>query len=373
MADVNSTTSPFQSVAPIITVSSFSFPLTFFYFALATLAAVSIGRVLYFKHKFLSFQGGFLTLSLIWSLLRAVLLLFVDLVRVHAPNIFRLLLWLPEVFQLATFSLLVIFFASILRTHGKRLFIVAYCILNGLFLLSHVLVYGLHVGHAVGIDSYHEVEGILDAFCFSALAFLLALSGGLLIHRLGNVKQVTPTLASLGRGSSRLKTTIFVVFVVTILTSRAAVEMLLAFDVVEFSEFRRSAGFKWDNGVWFMAFVIWEVIPILIFIISYWPASSSSSHTPGMPDYATIDDMSINSDPQERQPLHKKPISIREAEPLVASNLFSNTARYDSDGEETHFETASGSLYSPYMTNSPKLKLTSFEASQMPRTRGTDK
>ncbi len=103
----------FQSTAPVITLASFSFPLTFLYFALATLASISIGRVLYFKHKFLSFQGGFLSLSLVWSLLRAVMMLFTDLVQNKAPAVYRLLEWAPEVFQLATFSLLVVFFGSI--------------------------------------------------------------------------------------------------------------------------------------------------------------------------------------------------------------------------------------------------------------------
>lgn len=347
----------FQSVAPIITVSSFSFPLTFFYFALATLAAISIGRVLYFKHKFLSFQGGFLTLSLVWSLLRAVLLLFTDLVRIHAPNVFRLLLWLPEVFQLATFSLMVIFYGSILHPQAKRIYIVAYAVLNSLFLVIHVLIYALIVSHVLGVPLY--TEAVVDALSFACLAILLGFFGGWLVLRLGDATRGTPTLASLGRRSSRFKTALFVGFVVAILVSRAIVELLLALGVVDFAAFRASAGFSWQGGMWFMAYIAWEVIPILIFIISYWPASSSTLlHPSSLAGYSSVDDMSVNADPPDPKGPRKKPISInREAEPLVASNLFSNTARYDSDGEEGNFETASGSLYSPYTTSSPKLKV----------------
>lgn len=163
----------------------------------------------------------------------------------------------------------------------------------------------------------------------------------------------------LGRRSSRLKIAIFVCFVVVILLSRSVVELLVALDMVEdcpnFRGFGTSIGFSWQGGMWFLAYIMWEVIPILIFIISYWPSPSSDI----LPeDYSTVDDMSVNADPQEakQSSLRKKPISIREAEPLLASNLFSNVARYDSDGEEGNFETASGSLYSPYFTNSPNLR-----------------
>ncbi len=140
----NTTNTPIAT-APVITLASFSFPLTFMYFFLAALATVSIGRVLYFRHKFLSFQGGFLFLSLIWALLRALMLLFVDLFRQNAPNAYRLLLWMPEIFQLATFSLLVVFFGLIIHPTQRKLYIFFYALLNGLFIVLHLVVFCLLV------------------------------------------------------------------------------------------------------------------------------------------------------------------------------------------------------------------------------------
>jgi len=372
-ATINGT---FQSTAPIVTLASFSFPLTFLYFALATLAAVSIGRVLFFRHKFLSFQGGFLSLSLVWSLVRAVLLLFTDLVRMRAPAMFRLLLWLPEVFQMATFSLLVVFYGSILHSKSKRLYLIMYSIGNVLFLAAHIIVYSVVVKQSTRVPPF--AEAVIDAFSFGSLAVLLAVWGAWLWHRLGDSDRGIPALASLGRGSSRLKMGMFVIFVVVILLSRALVELLLALRAITFEAFGSTAGFSWQGGMWFLAFVVWEVIPIFIFITSYWPAATGSSHSALRYRPISSTSLSINADPSAASaaaassssasssaaaggslPHERKrsSVTIREAEPLVASNLFSNVGRYDSDGDDdAPFETASGSLYSPYFTNSPNLR-----------------
>lgn len=156
-----------------------------------------------------------------------------------------------------------------------------------------------------------------------------------------------PALAQLGRKSSFFKLSLFVGFVVTVLVSRSIVELLIVLNVVEFTSFGEmgGGGFSWKGGVWFSAFVIWEVIPIGIFIVSYWP-SSSSSEMPKTHHSSVIGDT---------KDAHNKPVFIREVEPLLSSNLFANPARYDSDGEDAHFE--SGSMYSPYFTNSPQLML----------------
>ncbi len=341
------------STSPVITLSSFSFPLTFFYFALATLAAISMGRVLYFKHKFLSFQGGFLSLSLVWSLLRAVMMLFTDLVQNEAPALYRLLQWAPEVFQLATFSLLVVFFGSVLHQQHRKVYFVVYVLLNGAFLVIHIVVYSLVVSSTIHKHVGNSAEHLADAICFFVLASALAVTGAQLFVLLSNPLGGGPALAKLGRKSSRWKTAIFVVYIVLVLSSLAMVELLLFLDVVSSFQFTQALGFSWRGGAWFVGYIMWEVIPILIFIISYWPGSRfvdlpPSSHYPvstGLSVNATLDDMG-----------RQKPISIREVEPLLSSNLFTNPARYDSDGEEPHhFETASGSLYSPYFTNSPQL------------------
>mmetsp|Transcript_12625 Transcript_12625/g.38650 ORF Transcript_12625/g.38650 Transcript_12625/m.38650 type:complete len:82 (+) Transcript_12625:203-448(+) len=50
--------------------------LGLFYLLLATLVSIQIAQIVYYGHNLLSFQPGFLFLCLLWSLLRAMLLLF---------------------------------------------------------------------------------------------------------------------------------------------------------------------------------------------------------------------------------------------------------------------------------------------------------
>ncbi len=342
----------FQSTAPVITLASFSFPLTFLYFALATLASISIGRVLYFKHKFLSFQGGFLSLSLVWSLLRAVMMLFTDLVQNKAPAVYRLLEWAPEVFQLATFSLLVVFFGSIVHPFLRRVYLLAYGLLSVAFLILHIVVYALVVSGSISATRGNDVEYLADAITFALLASALVVTGLQLFWLLSSdALQSAPALAKLGRKSSRFKVSVFVVYVVLVLSSLAIVDLLLVLGVVHKFEFTTALGFSWDGGAWFLGYVMWEVIPILIFIISYWPGTRFAD-MPVSSQYPISGGMSVNASAEDMG--RQKPISIREAEPLLSSNLFTNPARYDSDGEEPHlFDTTSGSLYSPYFTNSP--------------------
>ena len=349
-----SSNNTFISTAPVITLASFSFPLTFLYFALATLASVSIGRVLYFKHKFLSFQGGFLSLSLVWSLLRAVMMLFTDLVQNKAPAVYRLLEWTPEVFQLATFSLLVVFFGSIVHPGLRKVYLLAYGLLSGAFLVVHIVVYSLVVSASVSAARGDRVEYLADALTFMLLAVALFVTGVELFRLLSaDPLHSAPALAKLGRKSSRCKVSVFVVYMVLVLSSLAIVELLLVLDVVHKFEFTTALGFSWKGGAWFLGYVMWEVIPILIFIISYWPGTRLVD-MPASSQYPIVAGMSVNASADDLG--RQKPISIREAEPLLSSNLFTNPARYDSDGEEPHhFETASGSLYSPYFTNSPQL------------------
>ncbi len=65
--------------------------------------------------------------------------------------------------------------------------------------------------------------------------------------------------------------------------------------------------------------------------------------------------MSVNSTLGDMAVAHQPPLKIsnEEADPLLSSNMFSNPARYDSDGEDSPRFDSVGAIYSPYSTNSP--------------------
>lgn len=95
-------------------------------------------------------------MSLVWALLRVLMFLFVDLFLQNAPNLFRLMIWMPEIFQLATFSLLFVFFGLILNSSSKKFYMVFYAVLNGLFVVLHLVVYCLLLAHPFLVPDWVE-------------------------------------------------------------------------------------------------------------------------------------------------------------------------------------------------------------------------
>lgn len=85
--------------------------LTILYSLLCLLVVVQLLRIIVYRHNVVSFQGGFLSLSLIWSALR---LLFWFSNTLDWPEWVQLLCyWLPDLLQFATFADLVVYYLKI--------------------------------------------------------------------------------------------------------------------------------------------------------------------------------------------------------------------------------------------------------------------
>ena len=80
--------------------------LTILYSLLCLLVVVQLLRIIIYRHNVVSFQGGFLSLSFLWSALR---LLFWFSNTIDWPEWVQLLCyWLPDLLQFATFADLVV-------------------------------------------------------------------------------------------------------------------------------------------------------------------------------------------------------------------------------------------------------------------------
>ncbi len=64
--------SGFQSLSRPIDPRSLSFSLAFVYLALCVVCSVILGRVLFFRHRLLSFGPVFIMLAFFWTLVRSV-------------------------------------------------------------------------------------------------------------------------------------------------------------------------------------------------------------------------------------------------------------------------------------------------------------
>ena len=94
--------------------------LTILYSSLCLLVIVQLLRIIIYRHNVVSFQGGFLSLCLVWSGLR---LLFWFSNTFQWPEWVQLLCyWLPNLLQFATFSDLVVFYYKLVHIRDwKRL------------------------------------------------------------------------------------------------------------------------------------------------------------------------------------------------------------------------------------------------------------
>lgn len=176
----------FQSTIPVVTVASYSFPLMLSFFLVCCLAALSIGRVIYFKHKILSFQMAFLLLAFVWSAMRGVMLLFLALFEERSPMAYQLMLWIPLVAASMAFSLLIVHYGSVLNhenweSGARTRHVVMYWSLNGAFLVGHLVPLIIGFTQPEKEEFLMLVELIFSSCFHTFLAILIAVQGGLIL------------------------------------------------------------------------------------------------------------------------------------------------------------------------------------------------
>ena len=110
--------------------------LTILYSLLCLLVVVQLLRIIIYRHNVVSFQGGFLSLSFLWSALR---LLFWFSNTIDWPEWVQLLCyWLPDLLQFATFADLVVYYLKVVS--GSRQWDRIQCRVWSIYILANLLV-----------------------------------------------------------------------------------------------------------------------------------------------------------------------------------------------------------------------------------------
>jgi len=128
---------------------TYSYALAVIYASLFIFEGFLLGRIVYFRHKFLSFQVAFLILFFFWAVLRSIFFAFL----VNSTNVaaYNIVYWIPINIQFATFSLLACYYAHLHYKHKsewsdfQRKYTITWSVLNSVFLILESVFVGLDI------------------------------------------------------------------------------------------------------------------------------------------------------------------------------------------------------------------------------------
>lgn len=142
-----------------------------------------ISRILYYRHLVKSFQFGFLSICLVWCILRSIFFMYGGNLTGYS---LMLVYWLPVDLQFATFSLLVMFYAFLLYQYEweerRRCAVFAYCIINAGVVIT-TLVYVLTSCDSHSCDLTESLNRTHHVY-MSVQFLILVLVYGLIAYRL---------------------------------------------------------------------------------------------------------------------------------------------------------------------------------------------
>ena len=268
------------------------------YTGICASSLVSLCKIVCQHHKLYSFRFFFLSLSLVWTLLRILFFLsspsstsctpsatLSDTSRPSSPLyhfLIDLLYYLPSSCQLAMFSLLLLFYAQLYHQHlhtwkfVERRAVLLFALLNTcqlLITITFIVLIQQPGLRGASLEWYHQSYFILSASFFLTL-FLVALYYFNLLHR------HTPHISSLlSSHHLSLSTVIFL-----LLLSRCIFDGGAALDSSAIL-FRRQL-FETNAGVLielptFLLLVLWEIVPTALVIVFFRDTPQLSSSAGG--------------------------------------------------------------------------------------------
>jgi len=281
-----------------------------------------------------------------------LMFLFLALFEQRTQVGYRILLWVPLFFCVLAFSLLVVHFGSVVyfeswKERTRKYYFAFYCSLNAIFFAGHLILVVLAFERPLLLEKLVQAQLGLAAVVYVMLGCVIAFQG----WQLWRMTTAEPTtITRLGRRSTRAKMAWFVGFVVFVFLTRALLNLLVLGSVMAWDEIEAAQGFTTRGSVWALSFLVWEVIPLIVFILHFWPQNTRRSESSEPPIVVSREISSLS-----HVVGNNSPIPIRSDETLEYHPL----PRYDSDEDEKLDST--NSMYSPYSTT-PKALFSSGSA-----------
>jgi len=332
------------------------------YLLLCVISGIQLVRTVLHGHKIQSFRFGFLSLCFLWTLLRVVFYFF-DNLDDWPAWLTTVLFYLPNACQVATFSMLILFYAKLVNEHRWReqrpFYTITAYVVNGVMM---VLI-GVYAGLASGSEVDDQAQQTYDTIYFVSQALFF---GSLVVLAMYYIRKLVLSRQShlqVGLSRAELLTTavVFLIFF-----TRCVFDLLAAFNIDIFVH--KISEVQADNGrrvkllhtsTFFLVF-IWEIVPTLMVLIffrkmpptrnSWWAAieefcglrkrcrccySAVSSPEPSdqdpLPSYHgdMIDEAMFT--PTQQPAAHGLPPDDDLKDP-AADSLFNDNMRYDSEG-----------------------------------------
>ncbi|SPQ97192.1 unnamed protein product (mitochondrion) [Plasmodiophora brassicae] len=236
------------------------------YATLIVACAVQLGRILLFRHSLFSFQTAFLTIGLLWTVLRV--LFFIG--PTDRPDVADLCLyWVPIDLQFATFSLVCMFYAFLVYErmwlHVRHFYRIMYALANGTVLALTTVYIILSWKH--GVDPSSDLEK--THHLFMSLQFLILV----ITYAYYGVRLMLASSSPDKPANNLRKLSPRMILSITIMTwlifvSRCVFNFLTTFDVIQV-QIGSENGKRYISGLAFFLLFIWEVIPTSMVLIYF--------------------------------------------------------------------------------------------------------
>lgn len=355
------------------------------YVVLCLLALFQVVRIVLNGHRMDSFQFVFLALCFLWTLLRGLFWLLVD--QLTWPIwLYTLVYNLPNVCQISTFSLLILYYAKLVHRsrwrNRKSFFITCYVVANTLMIMLTVFISGLtelqaRTGSDADSSSSSEppvpstaepsssTTQLLDTLHYLTSAMYygcLVVLAAWHVHRLRRMGLFPSTnlreQTQQARNSMQMVLSTSLVF--AIFLSRCVYDFLAAFHMVVGSGFHISqAGSNQENNsavlhiklvpvTAFILLILWEVLPTSLVLV-YFRKIPRNHLGPGAKIHILLQDWCkpccISSCCCDNEDTSGKSIcsSTREDH---ASLDFSDSEEHDEDNDDDIDDVENGLIYS---------------------------
>ena len=241
--------------------------LTVFYVLLFVSSLVQLLRIVVAQHDYYSFQFGFLVLAVLWSAARA----FFFGEWFGLPELLSLLLWwLPFDLQFSTFSLLILFYASLLHhsrwhhgSHKRMAYATVLAVVNvsaPLLTTAWAVTSVLQSRDIVSLESVHHAYNACQLFAL----FAVFLYHGYKLHSSPGSSHLLSSLLRPLFPLSLLTTLCLIVFL-----SRAIFAVLNSVGLYDIEIGGDEGGWKLVSPLAFVVLFLWEVLPTAAVILFF--------------------------------------------------------------------------------------------------------
>jgi len=298
---------------------------------------LQLARIVYYRHKWRSFQAAFLTLCFFWALFRSIWFAFFVSDTVHfvaSEILYRIAIPI----QFATFSLLICYYAHIQHKEKaewytfKRRYLILWIVTNAIFGGLEVVWISLGIkfhNPQTGNDPawLNHIHSVYSGIVFLVLATIIGIYGWRVTRLLKTSSTQTKLLARLSfRKIVVVSVGLFIVFAL-----RCAYDFVTSFSKVLTIPIDSNGSLK--DLVMFVVILVFEIVPTILVLVLFGHVKSTTlgalSKSKGRAFHSREANYSKIS-----QDVSYKGFPTNQ---LVRAELFNDPRRYDSDDENMPF------------------------------------